>query len=192
MIRRRAVLTFAVSLIAAAAPMLATAAAAPWAVDKAKSRVGWRATVMGQTVDGQFQRYDAAIRFDPKKLAESQATISIDVASVSSGDHDRDTMLPSGDWFDTKTFPRATFKTRGFKDLGGGRYQAMGDLTIRNVTRPVVLPFTLSIAGDTAKMTGSLPIDRGVFGVGQGQFKGPETVAPTVQVMLSIVAKRAG
>lgn len=171
-------------------PPAAAAAVPAWSVDKAQSRIGWRATVMGQAVDGQFQRYDADIRFDPKRLGQSQATLSIDVASASSGDRERDTLLPSADWFDAKAFPRATFRTRGFKDLGGGRYQAVGDLTIRNVTRPVVLPFTLSIAGDTAKMSGALPIDRGAFGVGQGQFKGPETVAPTVQVTLTVVAKR--
>lgn len=194
---RRLILSLAIlvcgSALAEARPKpapTASAAVPAWAVDKSKSRIGWRVSVMGQQVDGTFQRYDADIRFDPKRLTASEATISIDVASAASGSADRDTLLPSEDWFNAKAFPRATFRTRSFKDLGGGRYQALGDLTVRGVTRPVALPFTLAITGDTARMSGVAAIDRSVFGVGQGQFKGPETVGHAVQVMVTIVAAR--
>lgn len=67
---------------------------------------------------------------------------------------------------------------------------AQGDLLIRNVSRPIALPFMLDFAGDTAKMTGFLPIDRSAFGVGQGQWKTGEAVALKVQVNIAITAKR--
>ena len=99
--------------------------------------------------------------------------------------------MPTGDWFSVKAFPRATFTSRRITAAGPGRYLAQGDLTIRNVTRPVTLPFTLAIKGDVARMQGSAPLDRSAFGVGQGQFKAGDTVALKVQVDVAITAKRA-
>ena len=99
--------------------------------------------------------------------------------------------MPTEDWFSVKLFPRATFVSRKIAAAGPGRYIAQGDLTIRNATHPVTLPFTLAIAGDTAKMSGSLPLDRSAFGGGQGQFKTGDTGALKVQVDIAVTARRA-
>ena len=144
----------------------------------------------GQGFAGRFTRFDAQIAFDPANLPASQVTASIDTGSAVSGDASRDEALPTPDWFSVKAFPRAVFKSRRIAAAGPGRYVADGDLTIRNVTRPVSLPFALTITGDVAKMTGSLSLDRSAFGVGQGQFKGGDTVALKVGVDVAITAKR--
>jgi len=170
----------------------AVAAPVPtWSIDKAASRLGFTGAMSGQAFNGGFGRWDAQIAFDPANLAASHVTAVIDTASAKTGDQSRDEAMPTADWFSVKAFPRATFVSHKIVAAGPGRYVAQGDLTIRNVTRPVSLPFTLAINGPTAKMTGSLPIDRSVFGVGQGQFKGGDTVALKVQVNISIAAKRA-
>lgn len=182
----RSMLFAAMALSAISAP--AYAGAPVWNVNKASSHLGFGVAVNNQGVRGEFRRWDAQIAFDPKALSQSRVAATIDMGSAVTGDATRDQSLPTGDWFNTAAFPRATFTASSFKDLGGGRYQAMGDLTIRGVRHPVVLPFTLKIAGKSAQMQGSLTINRGLFGVGQGQWKGTEMVAANVQVNVSINA----
>ena len=183
------------SLLAAGLALLlaspAWAAPAHWVVDRSASRIGFGGAMSGQPFAGTFGRWNADIAFDPADLAGSKVTAVIDTGSARTGDQTRDEALPTEDWFSAKVFPRATFTTRRITAAGPGRYLAQGDLTIRNVTRPVVLPFTLAIQGDTARMQGYAPLDRSVFGVGLGQFKTGDTVALKVQVNIAVTARRA-
>lgn len=167
-----------------------TPAAPAWTVDKAASRLGFRAAMNGAAFQGSFGRWDARINFDPANLKSSKVTATVDVASARTGDGGRDEALPSSDWFDAKRHPRATFTTRSITAAGPGKYVAAGDLTLRGVTRPVNLPFTLAITGNTAKMNGSVVLDRTAFGVGQGQWKTGSAVDTKVTVTVAITAKR--
>ena len=174
------------------APSPASAAAAPaWVVNKAASRLRFQSSTGGTNFVGAFERWSADIRFDPKNLAGSSVLVKVDMASARTGSSDRDQALPGSDWFDTARFAQATFAAKSFKDFGGGRYQAMGTLAMRGVSRPLTLAFQLQIQGDQARMTGSTTIDRHVFGVGQGQFATADTVPFNVQLSVTIAAKRA-
>lgn len=173
-----------------AAPVSAAAPEA-WIVDKAASLIGFRSSFGGAAVNGAFTRWDAQIRFDPKALADSRVTVTIDPASAATGDKDHDGALPTADWFDVAHFPRASFTASAFKDLGGGHYLALGALSIRGVMKSMALPFTLSITGDQAKMTSQVSVNRSVFGVGRGQFASADTVPLQVGVEISLTAKRA-
>ena len=163
-----------------------------WTVEKGASRLAFRSAASGMPFEGVFNRWDAQIAFDPKQLAGSKVNVVIDMSSAATHEQTRDEALPSDDWFATKKFPRASFSAASFKSLGGNRYQAAGTLTIRGVSRPVVLPFTLAIAGPTAKMHGELKINRNDFGVGQGEFKSAETVPLDVTIVVDLTAKKAG
>jgi polyisoprenoid-binding protein YceI len=183
------------SLFAAAvlalAPMAASAAPAPlWAVDKAASKVSFASAFSGAAFTGGFKRWDAVIRFDPKNLAGSSVTATIDTGSAATGNADRDQALPGDTFFDVAKFPRATFVASSFKDLGGGRYQAVGTLTIRGVAKPLTLPFSLAITGKQAHMTASLAVNRLAFGVGQGEWKATEAIPAAVGVTLDLTARR--
>jgi polyisoprenoid-binding protein YceI len=183
----RALLGF-LAIVMTAGPVLAAPA---WTVDKAASRVGFVSSMNGEAFEGSFGRYDAKINFDPKDLKSAKAVIAIDVTSAVTGDQTRDESLPTKDWFWAEKFPRATFVSTGFTALGGGRYQAAGILTLREASRPIVLPFTLVISGDTAKMTSAIVVNRLVFGVGQGQWKTEEAIPARVTVRISLTAKKA-
>ncbi len=175
----------------AAADAARAATPAKWTVDMAASRLGFRTAFAGQVVQGAFRRWGADIVFDPKALAQSKATVTVQLASAVTGDASKDEALPTADWFDVMRFPRATFATTAIKDLGGGRYQAAGTLSLRGVNRAIVLPFTLAITGDRARMTGSTVVDRSAFGVGQGQFKGADTVPFNVVIEVALTAHKA-
>jgi polyisoprenoid-binding protein YceI len=176
---------------AKAAPRVA-ASAPVWTVDKAHSSIGFKGTLEGDAFQGSFRRWDAKIAFDPKALAASRVSVSVDTASAFTGNGDRDETMPTDDWFAVKRFPTASFVVTRFVDQGSGRYQAIGDLTIKGVRRQVVLPFTLAIAGRTARMQGSLVLDRTQFGVGSGKWKSAEEVGTQVTVNVTLTATRAG
>jgi polyisoprenoid-binding protein YceI len=182
----------ALAAAAAAPPRPALAPAAPiWTVDKAASRLTFRGAAAGQTFDGVFKKWDAQIAFDAKNLRASHAAVTVDLASVVTGDPTRDQMLPTPDWFSIARFPKATFVTTAITQTGPDRFQAVGELKIRGVGRRVVMPFTLTIARDVATMAGTAVVDRTQFGVGQGQFASTDTVAAPVSVSVRLTAKTA-
>ena len=184
----------AAALVAPVAfPFHAAIAAAPapaWSVEQGASRLGFQSSQGGTAFTGQFTRWQAAIRFDPKNLAGSSVMVKVDLASARTGSAERDEALPGDDWFATAKFGQATFAAKTFRDLGGGRYQAVGTLSMRGVTLPLTLGFTLQIQGAQARMTGSTVIDRHAFGVGQGQFASADTVPFAVRVLVSLAARR--
>jgi polyisoprenoid-binding protein YceI len=161
-----------------------------WTVDQSHSKLGFVAAMNGQSFDGQFRHWVAQIRFDFAHLDASSVRVLIDTGSAVTGDQTRDQSLPTADWFATQTFPRAMFVSRHLTSLGANRYQVDGDLKIRDVSRPVSFPFQLQIQGANARMTGRLSVDRTIFGVGQGQFKGSDAVAAKVDVVIAIVATK--
>ncbi len=168
------------------------APAAPvWVTDKAASRLTFKGTVSGQGFDGVFKRWDAQIAFDPNNLGASRVAVTIDLASVVTGDPTRDQMLPTADWFAVQKFPKASFVSTAIAATGPGRYQATGDLSIKGQTHRVTLPFALAVNKDVAKMDGALAIDRRQFGIGQGQFAGVDTVGADVQILVRLTAKTA-
>jgi polyisoprenoid-binding protein YceI len=176
--------------VLAAAVIAAPASAATWVVDKAASKLGFQGTVEGSAFTGVFRSWDAQISFDPKAPGSSKAVVTVATGSAFTNDKDRDESLPTDEWFGVKAFPKATFVTTRFVDLGGGKWQAYGDLTIKNVKRPVVLPFTLAITGDVAKMSGTLVLDRTAFNVGSGRWKSDDEVGTKVTVQVSLTARK--
>jgi polyisoprenoid-binding protein YceI/cytochrome b561 len=167
------------------------ASAATWTVDPAKSRLGFSGTQTEQPFSGQFKTFAATIDFDPAKPEAGHALVTIDMGSATTGDPQKDEALPGADWFDTKAFPQAKFEATGFKAKGGDAYEADGTLTIRGISKPVALPFTLTTSGDTAHAVGKVQLVRAAFGVGQGAWSTPEYVAFEVNVDIDLTATKA-
>jgi polyisoprenoid-binding protein YceI len=182
---------FVLVLALVLAPAFARAAPAPvWTVDPGSS-VGFSSSFSGTAFSGHFNRWTAAIRFDPKNLAGSSVTATIDVSSAATGDKDRDSSLPTADFFNAPKFPNATFTATSFKDLGGGHYQAIGTLSLRGVSKPLTLPFSLAITGAQAKMSAAVALNRLAFGVGQGEWGGTDSIPAAVNVTINLAAHRA-
>jgi polyisoprenoid-binding protein YceI len=170
---------------------MAMAAPPSWTVDKAASRLTFTSAVSGQAFTGRFARWDAAIHFDPKDPAHSDVVATIDITSAATGNGDRDAELPDQDWFWTSHFPRASYVARSFQAAGPGHYVAIGVLTVRGVAKPLNLPFSLTINGAAAHMTGAIGLNRLAFGVGQGEWAAVDTVPANVTVNVDLTAHRA-
>jgi polyisoprenoid-binding protein YceI len=175
-----------------ALPALATAAPAPpvWAVDKAASKVSFASSFGGEAFTGTFRTWDAQIAFDPK-TATGHVSVHIQTGSAVTGSADRDQAIPGAPWFASARYPTANFEASSFRSLGGGRYEAAGLLSIKGVTKPLTLPFSLVITGDTARMTASVGVNRLTFGVGQGEWAATDVIPNPAMVTIVLVAKRA-
>lgn len=145
-------------------------------------KLGFTANWNGEAISGSFSKWTAAINFSPDALETSAIDVSIDLASVSTGDSQRDGSLTGSDFFDTTNFARATYRASSFKALGGDRYRADGTLTLRGRARPVPLTFTLTIDGDRATARGTTTVDRTNFGVGQGEYASTDEIAAPVAI----------
>jgi polyisoprenoid-binding protein YceI len=177
------------ALLSTAAP---SHAAATWSTDPVRSRLEFTATLAGGDFDGSFERFQADIVFDPADLPHSRFRVEIDTASADTGDKDRDDALAGGDFFAVERWPRARFQADRFSSLGGGRFEALGSLTIRDVTREIRLPFSFrpSSDGARAEMTGGTTIHRLDYGVGQGEWRDTKWVGDEVQIRFALMLHR--
>ena len=163
-----------------------------WIVDPEKSALSFTGVQTGKSFTGAFDRFDARIDFDPEDLAASSVAVAIDMASADAGSRQRNKALPGKDWFDVKASPQAEFLSEEIVAVESG-YEARGTLTIRDVARPLVLPFTVDIAADggSAVAKGGAEIIRTNFGVGQGEWESGDWVGLGVDVGFEITAIRA-
>ena len=149
----------------------ATAAATTYAIDAAYSSVEFAVKHMVfATAKGRFAEFSGTVDFDPSNVEASAVDVTINMASVSTNQAQRDGHLNSADFFDTETFPTATFKSTSVSGTPD-KFKVVGDLTIKNVTRPVTLdaeflgqgvnPFGQTVAAFSA----STKINRTEFGL---------------------------
>jgi polyisoprenoid-binding protein YceI len=90
-------------------------------------------------VHGQFNRITGLIDFDPEDLSKTAAEIEIDAAVLYTGVEARDRHLRSEDFLHVEKHPVLTFRSTGAETAGSNLFKLHGDLTIRGVTRPVLL-----------------------------------------------------
>ena len=170
----------AILLLALALP--GAAAAADYTVQPAASTLGFSNTFQGESFNGQFGQWTAAISYDAANLASSKFDVEVTLASVKTGDADRDGALPGPDFFDTAKFPKAHFVTTGFRQ-SGGKVIADGTLTLRGVTKPVSLEVTFKPQGSGATLDVAGTVKRLDFGVGTGDYADTSVIGGDVKVI---------
>ena len=174
----------AAASIAPAAP-----AVTAWAIQPS-STLRWTTTWSGETIAGGFSKFDGKIVFAPDALDRSHVVVTVDTASVFSGDAQRDETLHSADWFATAAYPTAIWTATRFRRTAPGRYVAAGTLRLKGVTLPVPVTFALTIDGDTATMRGKATIDRTAFAIGEGEFSTTTDIPAAVALDLLVTARR--
>jgi polyisoprenoid-binding protein YceI len=110
-----------------------------WKVDPVHSNVEFAVRyAMLSTVRGHFSNFEGTITLDPENPANSKAVGTIDAASIDTGNEQRDGHLRTGDFFEVEQYPNITFESTRIEP-SGDRWKVYGNLTIRGVTREVVL-----------------------------------------------------
>jgi polyisoprenoid-binding protein YceI len=145
----------------------------PWQIDPAHSAAHFSVRhLMISNVRGEFTNISGSARIDPADLSNSSVEVTIQAASLSTREPQRDEHLRSADFFDVAKYPALTFRSKRIESLGAEYLKLVGDLTIHGVTKEV----TLDIEGPTpaikdpwgnvrAGVTGSTKINRKDFGL---------------------------
>jgi polyisoprenoid-binding protein YceI len=179
------------ALVAGLALLSTPALAAHWNVDYGKSKLGFQVSWSGAPFVAVFKSWKANIDFDPADLAHSRAQVTIDIASEASDDSETDGGVKSTQGFATAQFPTARFDAGTFRHVSGNQYVASGTLSIKGVSRPITLPFVLTLSGNTAHMVGKAQVLRTDFNVGTGEWEKPDPVAHEVTVNVDLVASKS-
>lgn len=151
-----------------------------------KSQISFVSKQMGVPVDGRFKKFDAKISVDPAKPETGKAQFDIDLASIDTGNSEADSEVRGKAWFNTTAFPRATFVSTQVRAIGGGRYEALGKLTIKGTTRDIAAPFTVKPEGNGAWFDGSFTLSRLQYKIGDGIWADTSTVADEVQIKFKV------
>ena len=111
-----------------------------WQFDAGHTHIGFTGRhLMVSTVRGEFEKFSGTVEFDEYDLTRSKAEIQIEAASVTTHNAQRDEHFRSADFFDVAQYPSITFKSKRVIMQDAHHGQLIGDLTIRNITREVVL-----------------------------------------------------
>ncbi|MEP1151746.1 MAG: YceI family protein [Balneola sp.] len=164
----------------------------PWTVDKAHSNINFEVRHFFTPVDGTFSDYTAEITFDPENLSESMIDVEVMINSIDTKNSNRNDHLRTADFFDAEKYPTMTFKSSKIESKGNNKFVAHGDLTIKDVTKKIEMPFTLlgvmdhPRGGKVAGITSEFMIDRNTYGVGTGDFVSDAVVGKQVTVKLNL------
>ena len=115
-------------------------AAQTWQIDRAHSDIFFTVRHMViSKVRGRFQKWDGTLVYDAADPTKSKVDITIDASSIDTNEPKRDGHLRSPDFLNAEKYPNLTFKSTRVEANGGDKFLLHGDLTIRDVTKPVVL-----------------------------------------------------
>jgi polyisoprenoid-binding protein YceI len=181
-------------LAGVAAPTASRAEPVIWRMDAAASHLTFTPRLAGGEFAGRFERFEVSLRFSPADLAHSTLQVAVDLPSARTGDADRDVALQGGDFFATSRWPQARFTSSSIRALGGDRYEARGKLSLRDVTRDVLVPFRFepgAPSGGKARLSGSTTVQRLTFNVGQGEWRSTEWLDDLVRIDYTVALDAA-
>ena len=140
----------------------------------------------GKGVNGIFKTFNAAIYFDEANLSTSKFTITIDVASLNTGNAVPNRHATGPDWFDATKYPKIKFTSGTIEKTSAG-YVVKGKMEVKNKVKDVTIPFQFTRSGTTGSFSSSFVIKRSDYGVGgaSGEVSDEIKVELKVPVMKS-------
>lgn len=159
-----------------------------WLVQSNASHLRFSTTQEGEAFSGEFPRFDAVINFNPQNVAAATVMVKVPLTFVEAGSTDRNSTLPGKLWFDIKKHPIAVFESADISRTGEGTYLANGTLTLKGVSRPMALPFTLKFENGQAVMESRTTLDRTLWNIGEAPWNTDEWVGTNVELDIKVTA----
>ena len=179
------------ALAGSGAPVSAEAAFQPnWAVNSEASSISFSGTHDGNTFTGEFANWDAAIQFDPDNPADAEVRVTVAMANATASQKLYEDSLPSPEWFNSAAFPTASVEILDIASTGDGTYTSIARLTLKDITVDAAFPFTLSIDGDAAQMSGQAVFQRKPLDLGQSSDPNADWVSEDITVDVIVEATR--
>jgi polyisoprenoid-binding protein YceI len=143
------------ALAAVLAPALVLAEPVTWNIDSSHTQANFTVRhLVISNVRGEFRNTTGVVKIDDKDPSKSSVEAVIDATSINTREDKRDAHLRSADFFDVEKHPKITFKSTKVEKAGQG-YKVTGDLTMRGVTKPVVLDVS-ALTPDVKDMGGNI------------------------------------
>jgi polyisoprenoid-binding protein YceI len=178
-----------------ALPQAAQAAEdAQWAFDMAHSSIFFDIRHIFATVRGQFNEFTGTFVFDPQDLARSRIDITVQVKSIDTRIPKRDNHLRSVDFFGASGYRAMSFKSSAIEHLEGSQYRVTGDLTIKDVTRRITVPFTfhgikrnpLQLGKEVAGFDARFTIEPLTYHVGDPKYVDMGVIGKEADIFISL------
>jgi polyisoprenoid-binding protein YceI len=171
-----------------AASLLSIAVVVPVTADPARvvgTDVRFTVTKLGfADVIGRFHDFNADITYDPAHPERSVVRWRVRVASVDTGERDRDRSIQNQDYFAAAQYPELTFTSRDVRSTGTAHLSVTGDLSIRGVTRSVTVPVVVTEQNGRRTFVTDFELDRYDFNVRGGPMVS-RLIGRTVRVHLA-------
>jgi polyisoprenoid-binding protein YceI len=172
------------------------ALAKEWVIDYNQSKLGFTGLQGSEAFSGAFKTFQAHIDLDLDKPESGNVTAAIDIASVTAGSAERDSYLPQSDWFNTVKFPQAKFTSTVIHptptSLNGPDTKCFtleGTLMIKDITKPVTLPFCVKREGDHWRADAKMTLNRMDFHIGDHDWASEAIVKYPVNIVITLIAK---
>jgi len=176
---------------ALAAMLIAVSAHATDYVQTRGSALSFASKYDGMIFTCQFPEFSTRLRFDPGDPGNARLDVTIPLASVVTGNNERDSTLKTSDFFNIARFATARYTATDFRDLGGGRYAADGKLQLKGIEKPVTLTFTWE-PGSPAILVGSASVKRLDFDVGINDWIDTKIIPDEVSIAVKVRLRPTG
>jgi polyisoprenoid-binding protein YceI len=169
-----------------------------WMLDKSHTSINFSINHFFSAVTGKFTAFDGNIHLDPNNVAGSKADFTISINSVNTDDDKRDDHLQSADFFDATTYPTMRFASTRIEKKSDKEFMVHGKLTIKDITKDVVLPLRITGEMEHPMMKGTIilgveidtTISRSDFGVGTGSWAATMVVGDEVRIHIPMELNR--
>jgi len=172
-----------------AAVVAAQAHAETWRSIQDQSTLEFMVDYEGAAAPGRFDRFEVLLSVDPATGKPGDLQVSVDTTSAGMGSTDIDDAVAAPEWFDSRSFPRASFRSDNIQEHEDLGYAAEGVVSIKGVDRPLTVPFHWRTESDEAEMTGSVILSRLDFGIGTGEWASGSPIGTQVEVRFTVTLK---
>lgn len=156
-------------------------------LDTAKSKITFTCKLMGSSINGNFDQFGGIVSFNPDSPEKAKADLWITLASFNAGGDELRDEAQGKEWFNSKAFPKAQFVSESIKNLGNGKLELKGKLTIKNKTQPLTIMASYQAQGKQMIFNGSFELLRLNYDLGAGAWADTKSVANEVPVKIYLV-----
>lgn len=153
-------------LFALLTPLLTGAAPGPWALERDGSRIEMSVRAFGGWRTGRFEDWRGSAVMDPARPEDARASVTVQAASLKMSPAVATGRAIGPAFLDAARYPVIRFELKSLEPLGGDRYTARADVTMKGRTRAIAFPLALRVNSDRAHLAGAFQLDRGDFGIG--------------------------
>ncbi|MDH6421904.1 YceI family protein [Polynucleobacter sphagniphilus] len=156
-------------------------------IDIAKSKISFTSKLMGSNLSGSFGKFSGKVTFNPDEPEKAKASLAIDIASFTAGGEELQEEAKGKDWFNTKSFPTANFVSESVKNLGAGKLEIHGVLTMKGKSEPVLISAAYQVQGKQIIFDANFQLLRLQYALGSGSWSDTSAVANEVPVKVHLV-----